>query len=57
MFYNIYPSYINWNGRGNGWKMVIKFSNFINQINSGLLPTAEFRGVNFTIDWALSKIT
>ena len=44
------------NARGNGWKMVSKVpENFINQIKVGLLPTAEFRGVNFTVDWALSR--
>ena len=41
------------NARGNGWKMVSKVpENFINQIKLGLLPTSEFRGVNFTVDWA-----
>ena len=43
-------------GRGNSWKNISRLTyNFTKQIELGLLPTSEFRAVNFTIDYALAR--
>ena len=43
-------------GRGDGWrKSNMIFDKFANLIKSKKLPTAEFRGVNYTIDFALAR--
>ena len=43
-------------GRGNGWKNISRvFKNFESQYKERKLPVAEFRSVNFTIDYAIAR--
>ena len=43
-------------GRGNGWKNISRLtSNFQSQMENKLLPTSEFRSVNFTIDYSIAR--
>ena len=43
-------------GRGNGWKNFSRLTtNFQSQIEKKLLPTSEFRSVNFTIDYSIAR--
>ena len=43
-------------GRGNGWKQTSKiFINISKQFENKMLPTAEFRSVNYTIDFAIAR--
>ena len=43
-------------GRGNGWKHTNRILiNFSKQFENKMLPTSEFRSVNYTIDFALAR--
>ena len=43
-------------GRGNGWRHTSRiFLNLSKQIETKMLPTSEFRSVNYTIDFALAR--